>query len=1560
MLIAACFRSPPARLVPALAALLLACPVGAQNWVRHTVTTNVTYLTSVAASADLSKLLVSSGLSTTSSGQSGPTDLYLSTNSGVSWQVAAAPLLTNNWASPVCSADGSRMAAVGTGGIYVSADSGKTWVRSPSLINVKALAASTNGLTMVALVGANNSSPFGISYSPDWGASWSPASGPAKTNQWSTLAMSGNGLHALAAGTELHSGKQVLYISHDFGTTWTLTDAPSKVWVALAGSGNGSRWVAAALSGELYTSADSGNTWQQQAAAPKQIWAAVAYSADGSRIVAAGWYPRGLLFTSTDLGATWTNPNSPTVPFQPSTNGVGWYSAALSADGLKLAAIPGFGGTDIYTVALADLYATMTATPQIAHTGSNITVVVTAENETTNTMRNVRLASGISSSGSGGVSLITDGVTGASAILTPGQSASFTNVYQGTNAGRVTFSATVQATTPDGSFSTTCSSPLVAIVPGGDLLIKQSVSANYVGGGIFQRVPIAPQVVTNVVGGPNETSQFQIQVWNNDPSPQKYTLQAVAGGSPVWQETFSLSAQDVTANLLGGSIALPTLAPGEATTLTVSLQDTNPTPGDVSAVVVSLGVASDPTLALDAVKAVTLLVPEIIVNSTGDLPNKDPNGCCCDTGNTLADGKTPECTLRAAIDLANRLNGKQIIHFQIPSDDPGIVSGVPSIRPEAPLPDITNAVVIDGWSQSSRASRPPVELSGQALPLSYRPGTGNVGGELSVQYLFSELTSGGETITVNGLHIVADRCEIRGLAINSFSTCGLLVDGAGTVLQGNYIGTDPSGAASAPSGVAFYRLGHDLAGGYGAQVCLRSGGNLVGGTGPNEGNVISGGPNWETRQGEQVVMNYGPPGLVILGEAANANEVQGNIIGFNATATGLPTVPAGTGGRTVLETHNGPYVGVWISDGSDNRVSGNIIAGNYHGIAITGSALGNVVAGNQIGWSPNAPPTLDPYADRLLYGEEETGVWLAPGSQHTTIGGADPAAGNVFSTTAKAVLDQAGSDVVQGNWMGASADGKTALEVGWGIWAQNLAQPSKFIGNTIANVTVGIQLDASSQCSITGNSMSNSLENAIAVHTGSAGTVIVSNTIARTGNKHVIGPPFGIGIYIPQSESGAATISQNSISDSTILGIGFNENGTPYVNKDGVPPVGVLFASPPPIWTNGQLKITGTVVAPVGGGTYLIEFFASPRANPNGYGEGQNFLGSATVSVNLLGNADLDVTLPSPTDLSGQFLTATATDAAGITSEFSPAALIETCAPGVKGICPGVEQQVPNSNGPRVAGRRSKGSPSTGDGNGDGIPDWQESNVASLPSLPGLWVTLSAPPGIVLEDVTPTGPPEFAGLPAGYVFPVGFLSFGVTNLPTGGAVTLTNFLHLDADPNFSYAATTYFNFGPTPDNPAPHWYPFLFDGKTGAELLPDQIILHLQDGAHGDGDARVNGNIVTVGAPAYALAPAPQLSLTIASVGLSNIVDILPGTNTTSILVTNPIPLVSTVLSWPASATNSVLQFLDDLSPPDILNGLTLPGWQSVLGTPINLQGRNFLTNTTLGPSGFYRLFPTR
>ena len=36
----------------------------------------------------------------------------------------------------------------------------------------------------------------------------------------------------------------------------------------------------------------------------------------------------------------------------------------------------------------------------------------------------------------------------------------------------------------------------------------------------------------------------------------------------------------------------------------------------------------------------------------------------------------------------------------------------------------------------------------------------------------------------------------------------------------------------------------------------------------------------------------------------------------------------------------------------------------------------------------------------------------------------------------------------------------------------------------------------------------------------------------------------------------------------------------------------------------------------------------------------------------------------------------------------------------------------------------------------------------------------------------------------------------------------------------------YYAYGPTPNDPSPHWYDFSYDGVTGAEIVGDKVLLH--------------------------------------------------------------------------------------------------------------------------------------
>jgi RHS repeat-associated protein len=170
-----------------------------------------------------------------------------------------------------------------------------------------------------------------------------------------------------------------------------------------------------------------------------------------------------------------------------------------------------------------------------------------------------------------------------------------------------------------------------------------------------------------------------------------------------------------------------------------------------------------------------------------------------------------------------------------------------------------------------------------------------------------------------------------------------------------------------------------------------------------------------------------------------------------------------------------------------------------------------------------------------------------------------------------------------------------------------------------------------------------------------------------------------------------------------------------------------------------------------------------------------------------------------------------------------------------------------------------------GDRNKDGIPDYQQANVASFfqdnsnaNNLNEI-ITIVSQPGTALGTVkaiknpAPNQPndPEKQGIS----FPTDFLNFNLQGL-TPGAATTVNLLLPNVSNNQAY--NTYWKYGKTPDNNQEHWYEFIYDGETGAEFIDtngdgkaDQILLHFVDGKRGDSDLIANGVISVNGAPGF-------------------------------------------------------------------------------------------------------------
>jgi RHS repeat-associated protein len=231
--------------------------------------------------------------------------------------------------------------------------------------------------------------------------------------------------------------------------------------------------------------------------------------------------------------------------------------------------------------------------------------------------------------------------------------------------------------------------------------------------------------------------------------------------------------------------------------------------------------------------------------------------------------------------------------------------------------------------------------------------------------------------TTAGARNVISGCNYGVEIINATTT--------GTVVQGNYLGTDPTGLTGEFNNTSVFIQG--------------SSGNLIGGTAPGAGNVIVG-------KGSAAVW---------LSQGANNNVVQGNLIGTDVT--GMNALKLNNGsltdgvlvGGTTATTNNligGSTAGARnvISGLTDNGVeidllptSNNVVQGNFIGTDVTGNqALGNA------------------YDGVLIYGA--TG---------TLIGGTNSGEGNVISANGGYGVDvQSGASgtVIQGNTIGLTFD----------------------------------------------------------------------------------------------------------------------------------------------------------------------------------------------------------------------------------------------------------------------------------------------------------------------------------------------------------------------------------------------------------------------------------------------------------------------------------------------------------------------------------------------------------
>ena len=314
--------------------------------------------------------------------------------------------------------------------------------------------------------------------------------------------------------------------------------------------------------------------------------------------------------------------------------------------------------------------------------------------------------------------------------------------------------------------------------------------------------------------------------------------------------------------------------------------------------------------------------------------------------------------------------------------------------------------------------------------------------------------------------------------ISANASSGVEFGGSGTffdVLQGNLIGTDQGGSKALGNAMGVFVNDSPF--------------NLIGGTVPFSGNLISG--------------NAGP-GIHIFGVGALNNAVQGNRIGTDLA--GL--VPIAN------------LAGVFIDGAPSNLVSGDLISGNTSaGVVIQGTgATGNLVQANLIG--------IDATGTRAIGSSspQQSGV-LIEDAPRNVVGGSTSATRNILSGNVVGVVItgfEATGNLVLGNFIGTDATGRAAVPDQTGVYINgsssnviggstpgsgnvisgNTAAGINFFGpQTTGNLVQGnfIGTDVFGTAALansTGIFIESSPSNTIGGPTAAAGNVISGNSVA--------------------------------------------------------------------------------------------------------------------------------------------------------------------------------------------------------------------------------------------------------------------------------------------------------------------------------------------------------------------------------------------------------------------------------------------------------------------------------
>ncbi len=468
---------------------------------------------------------------------------------------------------------------------------------------------------------------------------------------------------------------------------------------------------------------------------------------------------------------------------------------------------------------------------------------------------------------------------------------------------------------------------------------------------------------------------------------------------------------------------------------------------------------------------------------------------------------------------------------------------------------------------------------------------------------------------------------------------GIYIAGSDNEVYGNYIGTNAAGTAS-------------LANQTGIRV-VDGIENLIGGTNASQRNVVSGNDAW---------------GILLLGPSLETS-IRGNYIGVGAS--GASVLSGGIQGGILVQDSTNNFIGGTVGTTPGGACTGacNVVAGNgSYGVEIIGSGSTlNDVVGNYIGLAVNGTAAL---------GNFSFGVSIVSASNNI-VGGSSAAARNIISANGWGGVEiqssAATANRIQGNYIGTDVTGaQDRGNDGYGVLV--VGGDSNIIGGSGAgegNVIAGTNLSSGKGYGVFLNSDSNIVQGNL-IGTRADGVTPLGND--------------GIGVCVCQIRSGnmignalvpsaANTIAFNGADGVVVeLGAGNRISGNSIHSNGGLgidllvcplfcafgvtandlddPDAGSNNLQNFPLLTSYGGNVVGASLNSTPSSGFTLEFFHSPSCDGSGHGEGRTYIGSLVVGTDANGDGAVQAAVGSAAPI-GSFVTATARDGAGNTSEFS-------------------------------------------------------------------------------------------------------------------------------------------------------------------------------------------------------------------------------------------------------------------------------------------------------------------